>query len=752
MELELGKSEKALGEMGDESKETAKDTEKLAREEDKAGKSTQTLGDRVRALGDRLQQTGAKVRAFAANIAKLAIKAVAGLAAGVAAAAVGIGIFVLKTAQAADEIVESAEKIGISTTKYQEFQFIAEQVGTDVETVGRAFARTTKAIAGADEEGSAMAKTLAELGVATRDVDGDLRSADDVFADIITALGRMENETQRDIVAQQIFGKSFQELVPLINLGADGLQEMTDRAHELGAVMSEDTVQGLADFNDQVAAIKGGVKGLLGQLAGAFLPLIKTVADRLQTWLSSAAVKAGIEKFKGFIQGIADAINTLLSGDIAGFVEKISGLGEKIARALGASPEQAAAIGAGVRDFAAWVQETIPKVAEFFNQLKESIGKFIVEQVIPFVQAHGAELKGALIAIGIALGVIAVVVPIVTGLIAALTSPITLIIAAVALLGAAWAGNWGGIQEKTRAVIDFIKPYITQAIQFLQEFIGNFLEAVRAWWAEHGEQVIAIVQAWWEGIQNTVRFWIDLISSIIRTVLGAIKAFWDEHGAAIMDAARNAWDFIKSIVDTALANIETIFAAFRLAFQGDWEGFGEKIREAWDRGWDKIKEILSAAWDFIKKAVADGIAAIIKWFDDTDWKQVGIDILMGIAGGISAGTQWVVNAIIAVAKAIWGALVGFFKSDSPSKRMIDFGKNSLAAGMAQGVIQGIPQLSRAINLALGGLSIAAAGPDSRLAQITNNNNRQAVNIFGGLNLTGVNNSRSLLAELAGLMP
>jgi hypothetical protein len=85
----------------------------------------------------------------------------------------------------------------------------------------------------------------------------------------------VESETQRDIIAQQLFGKSYQELIPLINLGADGLADMTKEAHDVGAVMSEEAVTGLADFNDKLAAMKAGLRGLLGRFLAPLIPVLQ---------------------------------------------------------------------------------------------------------------------------------------------------------------------------------------------------------------------------------------------------------------------------------------------------------------------------------------------------------------------------------------------------------------------------------------------------------------------------------------------
>lgn len=724
LEHELGETEKSLGEMGEESKDAGKAAEGLAKDEDKAEKSTGKLKAALDKLKGGIKNVAKDFKNLGDKVLKGVAVGIAGVGVAAAAAVVGIGAFVLKTAAAADEIVESAEKIGITTTQYQEFQFVAEQVGTDVETVGRAFFRTTKAIVDAEKQGSPMAKTFADLGVSVRDANGELRASEDVFGDLIGALSKVENETEREILAQQLFGKSYQELIPLINLGTDGLADMTKQAHEMGAVMDEETVTSMADLNDKIAALKGGFKGLVGQLVGSFAPILTSVADKMTNWLASPAVKQGIENLKNGIQSIINAIKLLITGDFQGGIFNLQ--------------EDDPAIAA------------LFKIRETIISLATTIGDFMTNILIPFVKEHWVELRGALITVGAILAGAAIVSGIVAigTAVAALVTPIGAIIAIAALLGAAWAGNWGGIRDKTQAVIDFIKPYITIAIQFIQHFIGEFLFTVRKWWAEHGEQVMAIVAGFINGVRTTIQTVINVISSIISTVLGAIQKFWSAHGDTITKVASLAWDNIRLFISKTIEQIKNVFALFRLAFEGDWEGFGAKLREMWDTAWDGIKTAFGNTVEAIKTVAADLIASVIKFFTETDWGQVGEDIVLGIAAGITAGAKWAVNAITALAQSLWAALTGFFQSKSPSKRMLNFGEQRIAGDMAQGFLKGIPKLNAAINAGLQGLGLQAGTG----AQGVISTNRQAVNIYGGLNLSGINNSQSLLEELARLMP
>ena len=81
------------------------------------------------------------------------------------------------------------------------------------------------------------ANAYARLGVSVTNADGSLRNSEDVYWDVIDALGNVQNETERDALSMQLFGKSAQDLNPLIAQGSEGIAALTDEAKKMGAVM-----------------------------------------------------------------------------------------------------------------------------------------------------------------------------------------------------------------------------------------------------------------------------------------------------------------------------------------------------------------------------------------------------------------------------------------------------------------------------------------------------------------------------------
>lgn len=249
-----------------------------------------------------------------------------------------------------------------------------------------------------------------------------------------------------------------------------------------------------------------------------------------------------------------------------------------------------------------------------------------------FVNQHWETFKAVIIAVGAVLAGAALVGAItsIAAAVAALATPLGIAIALAALLAVAWAENWGGIQEKTAAVIAWIKNALAAGMQFIN----------------------------------------DLTSG----KLGAISVIWN-----------NLWSGMVTWFTTTIANIKSIFAIFSMAFKGDWEGVGAELRAIWDRTWSAIGQYLSMAWQNLKAIFVELANNIITFFKTTDWAQVGKSIIDGLIAGIKfMSGGGLISAVNGVVDAIKGILTGAFKIKSPS----EWAENVVGKNLALGIVSG----------------------------------------------------------------
>lgn len=233
----------------------------------------------------------------------------------------------------ADKISTLSIQTGVSVQRLQELDYMTDLVDVSLETISGAMSRNTKAMAAGKD-------AYEKLGVSVRDANGELRSSEDVFFETLDALGKIENETERDAVAMDLFGKSARELNPLIEAGSEQLKALAQEAHDVGYVMTDEALGALHDGQDALdrfakssEAAKNAVGAqlipTLGRLAGGGGGILSGFAKTLnETGDFSAAISVGKDMVLGVLDGIiesapeiAESAGSLLSELAVGLVE-----------------------------------------------------------------------------------------------------------------------------------------------------------------------------------------------------------------------------------------------------------------------------------------------------------------------------------------------------------------------------------------------------------------------------------------------
>jgi phage-related minor tail protein len=206
-----------------------------------------------------------------------------GMALGATAVAAGAALTGMAVAAMnnADELQRQADVTGLSAERLQELQYAGNNLGVELDTITGAQAKLTKSMDAAKDGTGAQADAFKALGISVTDSNGQLRSAQDVMAEAFTALNSVGNETERDALAMQIFGKSAMEMNPLIKAGGDELNRLSKEARDNGAVMSDEAVAGLDAFGDTIDNLKTSILGSFGEALAESLPDIQEFLNKL---------------------------------------------------------------------------------------------------------------------------------------------------------------------------------------------------------------------------------------------------------------------------------------------------------------------------------------------------------------------------------------------------------------------------------------------------------------------------------------
>ena len=260
-----------------------------------------------------------------------------------AATVATIATAAVKTAEWADELLTLSQQTGISTEQLQKFQYASDLVDVSVESMTGALAKMTRQLGGEGEE------KFRALGVATRDANGALRDSELIFYDVLAALGRVGNETERDVLAMDIFGKSANELAGIIDDGGAALKAYGDEAERNGSIVENELVESMGAFQDKIDQFKasalpellkaGGaaiealtplLESLVGVLTG-FLQIIGNInPNLLQVVVTLGLFAASLSPIAHGISMVGTAISALVSGKaLAGMVDLMNTFGGK---------------------------------------------------------------------------------------------------------------------------------------------------------------------------------------------------------------------------------------------------------------------------------------------------------------------------------------------------------------------------------------------------------------------------------------
>lgn len=273
-------------------------------------------------IGDALDGMTSKFGIQLPNAAKTAlngmgsfstgtVKALGAAAAGVTAVYEGIKALhqmTVEYAAMADDLITKSDMTGLSTDFLQAYEYAQNLVDVDLSTFTSAMQKITDQMDAARDGNEKLAATFKQLGVEIIDTtDGSLRPADQVIMEVIEALHNMENETERNAAASEIFGKSYQALNPLIVNGTEALQGYMEAAKE-NYVLTEDQIAALGELDDQVQKNNNEWEALKKQIAAEFAPASKAALENFGELVKNAG-HALTES--GIIQGVGEIFEFL---------------------------------------------------------------------------------------------------------------------------------------------------------------------------------------------------------------------------------------------------------------------------------------------------------------------------------------------------------------------------------------------------------------------------------------------------------
>lgn len=299
--------------------------------------------NKLKAQTSVLGQASQKMANFGSAVTK-AGESLRGFSLVAGAVDVALAGITLKAGQSADDLNTMAKVTGIGTAELQKYKLSADLLDVSVDTIAKSQTKLKRSMLSAQQGSENVASAFDTLGVAIVDSNGHLRNQEDVFAEAIQSLGKMENETERDAIAMQIFGKSATDLNPLIEDNGETFQRVADIfANNNLEIVDQETIDKANAFQDSLDTIKAMGMATLSsigmQLAGYLAPAMEKISDVLGKvfgWLSQLDPK--VLTIIGIIAGVIAVVSPLLIiiGKVAMGISAIMGLMSTLGVTLGA--------------------------------------------------------------------------------------------------------------------------------------------------------------------------------------------------------------------------------------------------------------------------------------------------------------------------------------------------------------------------------------------------------------------------------
>lgn len=513
----------------------------------------------------------------AAGVTAGAIAAVtAGTVAGTKAFVDGVS----SVARYGDNIDKMSQKLNMSATSYQEWDFVMQHAGTSIESMQAGI----KTLSNAVENGN---KAFERLGI-TEDQIASM-SSEELFSATITALQGVEDETERTYLASQLLGRGATELGPLLNMSAEELADMKKQAHDLGGVLSDDAVKNSARFQDSLQNMQTAFGGMKKSMLSNFLPSFATVMDGLSLVFSGDS-KGGLGLVKDGVKNLADNISkvapifievggTILTSLATSITDNLPLLIESGLNAVGTFVDGVLDNIDGIIDAAERVistfadkmldptraskltQTAINIVLKLMNGITEALPKLIpaIAQIIVAIVTTLTQpdnlsmlIQGSLdlilaLADGLikALPILISVIPqIIVNLVQALIENFPLVLETVLQLIGMLAI---GILEALASLMGTSLEDVGEGLEYGKELLLSWGKGVISWIANLGKSIGTSISNIWNAITGFFSNGIENIKSKVQAGLDFVKSKFTSIFDGVKNTVKGALDFLKGL-------------------------------------------------------------------------------------------------------------------------------------------------------------------------------------------------------------
>lgn len=428
-----------------------------------------------------------------------------------------------------DNIDKMSQKLGLSYEGFQKWDYVLGQSGTDINSMQTGLKTLTNKLDDAKNGSADAQKMFAQLGISLDDIN--TMSREDLFGATITGFQKMADTTERAALANDLFGKSGQNLTPLFNQSVEDTQALMEATEKYGMIMSDDAVKASADFNDALDTMQRGLSGLKNGMMADFLPGITEIMTGLTEIISGnsdtglAAVNDGINAFVDQLTEIAPRMFEIAGSIIMGFAQAII---DNLPTLLDAGmPIIMTLVDAIINNLPTLLQVGL----EMLLTIAKSLGDNLPTLIPAVVDTVLAIVDGLIDNIDLLIDAsIAIIVGLADGLINAMPRLIQRLPEIVQKIVTALIQNAPKLLEASVQLITSLAKGLINSIPTLLRSIPQIITAIYNGFINGVSQMANvganIVNGIWSGIKSVWQSLVDNVTSLGQNLVNSVKSFF----------------------------------------------------------------------------------------------------------------------------------------------------------------------------------------------------------------------------------
>lgn len=222
-------------------------------------------------------------------------------------------------AEYGDNIDKMSQKLGLSTEAYQKWDYVIGMAGGDIDSMAAGFKTMTSTLADAQNGSESAIQKFTDLGITIEDINS--LSQEEMFEKLVYTMQGMEDATQKASAATDLFGKSGQNMIPLLNQTEEATRGLLDQTEQYGLIMSEDSVAASATFGDTLSLIQQSLQATGRVLGEEMMPYFQSFLDWIVAHMPEiqniatkvfSAIGAAVEILSPLFEVLGDVVGGLL--------------------------------------------------------------------------------------------------------------------------------------------------------------------------------------------------------------------------------------------------------------------------------------------------------------------------------------------------------------------------------------------------------------------------------------------------------